>query len=273
VSPTGVVLRTETAAKSVENRNRSPALPDATTPGSPRECRCSTLETSKIGQGQSHSIARGATDFRLFARRPRARSSVTPPLPLGHRGGCQQRATLSSPTGTQPRCRAPRRPITSAVVPAFSRRGPQRSPLPRRSTMPPSRRPTSLHVTVLAPASPLTPHCVSPPTPHAPHRAPRVRLTAPSRVTARRRRASARATHALGGTRARRPKAEHAGRTTPYPRGGINSSSRARRWTSGASMDFGRVDGLRARRWTSGASMDFRSSSSSRGEGAANLGL
>jgi len=53
---------------------------------------------------------------------------------------------------------------------------------------------------------------------HTPHVTAR-RCTSPH-GTVRRRRASALASPALGGTRARRPKAEHAGRTAPHPRGG-----------------------------------------------------
>jgi len=46
------------------------------------------------------------------------------------------------------------------------------------------------------------------------------RVTTTPHVSAQSRRASARATPALGGTRARKPKAEHAGRTTPRSRSG-----------------------------------------------------
>ncbi|HEX5099442.1 MAG TPA: hypothetical protein VFV94_08070 [Polyangiaceae bacterium] len=83
--------------------------------------------------------------------------------------------------------------------------------LPRRSTLPPRHR--SHHPRRTSPPAPLVttraarhhPRRTSPPAPH---------------VTAQRRRASARATPALGGTCARRPKAEHAGRTMPHLAGG-----------------------------------------------------
>jgi len=48
---------------------------------------------------------------------------------------------------------------------------------------------------------------------------------------------------ALGGTRERRPKAEHAGRTSPSPRGGINNSScwRGSTFDFDAALTFGTV--------------------------------